>query len=45
MPTPRKDEDRNDFMQRCVPQVIDEGRPQDQAVAMCNQIWRDRKNN
>ena len=30
-------------MADCVPQAIDEGREQDQAAAMCNQMWEDRK--
>lgn len=29
-------------MAACVPAVMDEGKPQDQAVAQCMQMWRDR---
>jgi hypothetical protein len=40
MPTPRTGEKREDFLKRCIPQVIDEGREQDQAVAICHSLWR-----
>jgi HK97 family phage prohead protease/HK97 family phage major capsid protein len=42
---PHKGESQSDFMARCVPEMIGTGpdkRPQDQAVAACMQIWRDR---
>src|ERR1700748_2968156 len=42
---PHKDESQSDFMARCVPEMIgtgDDKRPQDQAVAACMQIWRDK---
>ena len=41
---PHKGESQDDFMSRCVPEMIgtgDDKRPQDQAVAACLQIWRD----
>jgi HK97 family phage major capsid protein/HK97 family phage prohead protease len=44
MPTPRPGkETRQEWMDRCVPFVIDDGSAQDadQAVAMCSQMWRD----
>src|ERR1700746_420578 len=40
---PRKDEDQSDWMGRCVPEMIGTGkdkRPQEQAVAICMDIWR-----
>ena len=40
MPTPRQDE--SNWMSRCIPYVINEGRSQDQAVAICASIWRNR---
>lgn len=43
MPKPRKNESREHFMQRCVPMLIDEGKPQDQAVAVCSSIWENRR--
>lgn len=42
MPDPRRFSNRNDFMTVCVPQVIREGSEQDQAVAVCSSMWRDR---
>lgn len=37
---PRQGESQSDFMGRCVPVFIDEGRPQKQAVAICYDMWR-----
>jgi hypothetical protein len=42
MPTPRKGEKRKDFMARCIPQVIDEGKDSEQAVAICSSLWENR---
>jgi HK97 family phage prohead protease/HK97 family phage major capsid protein len=42
---PHKGESQSDFMARCVPEMIGTGadkRPQDQAVAICMDIWRER---
>jgi HK97 family phage prohead protease/HK97 family phage major capsid protein len=42
---PKPDESQSDFMARCVPEMIgtgDDKRPQEQAVAACMQIWRDK---
>lgn len=39
MPKPRRNEPRKDFMERCVPQLIDEGRNPDQAVAICSSMF------
>jgi HK97 family phage prohead protease len=41
---PGKDESQSEFMSRCVPEMIGAGpdkRPQDQAVAICMDIWRE----
>jgi hypothetical protein len=35
LPTPNNQESQADYMARCVPQMVDEGRPQNQAVTMC----------
>lgn len=43
MPEPREGEDRSDFISRCIPQLRDEGKPQDQAIAQCHSIWRQNK--
>jgi HK97 family phage major capsid protein len=39
MPNPGKKEDKNEFMKRCVSMVMDEGKEQDQAVAICMSKW------
>jgi HK97 family phage prohead protease len=40
---PHKGESQSDFMSRCVPEMMGDGkREQDQAVAACAQIWRDK---
>jgi len=41
---PRKGESQSDWMSRCVPEMIGDGkREQDQAVAACLSIWREDK--
>lgn len=45
MPTPNENERKEDFIKRCIPQVIRDGttdRP-DQAVAICESIWTQSK--
>lgn len=42
-PKPGKDESKDDFLARCIPQLIDEGKDKDQAVAICHQLWRDKE--
>lgn len=37
---PRKNESKNDFIQRCVPAEVNSGRDQSQAVAICYSIWK-----
>ena len=40
---PGKDESQSEFMHRCVPEMMGDGkREQEQAVAICLQIWRDK---
>src|SRR6516225_2358721 len=42
---PHKGESQSDFMKRCVPEMIGTGsdkRPQEQAVAICYDIWRNK---
>ena len=40
---PGKNESQSDWMSRCVPEMLQDGsRDQDQAVAICYQIWRDK---
>ena len=44
MPTPRDDETRSEFMERCIPQVIHDGTADSnsQAVAICSSLWENR---
>ena len=41
-PKPKEDESKDDFMGRCVPMLIDEGKEKDQAVAVCSSLWEKR---
>jgi hypothetical protein len=44
MPAPPKPgEDKDKFIGRCIPVFVHEGKPQDQAVAICHSMWK-RKN-
>ena len=36
---PSVGESENDFMQRCIKYVIDEGKEQEQAIAICSSLW------
>ncbi len=42
MPSVRKGEKRTDFMKRCIPEVVGEGKEVDQAIAICNSLWENR---
>jgi gluconate kinase len=42
MPTPNDDETRPEWMARCIPVLINEGRSQAQAVAICSSMWDDK---
>ena len=39
MPTPRSDESQDSFIQRCIPMLMNEGKEQDQAIAICSSMW------
>jgi len=45
MPSPQPNEDKDDFIQRCIPMVIEEGTAEDgaQAAAICNSMWNEAK--
>ena len=45
MPNPRTGESRQDFLDRCIPMVLDDGAAdsQEQAVAMCSSMFEDSK--
>lgn len=42
MPDPRPGEGREEFLDRCIPMLIDEGREPDQAIAVCISMYEDR---
>ena len=44
MPTPQTGETRDEFIERCIPIVIDDGTAEDgeQAVAVCHSMWNER---
>jgi hypothetical protein len=39
MPTPGESESKEDFVSRCIPEVMDEGASQDEAQGKCYGIW------
>lgn len=41
MPSPKPNEDKSDFINRCIPIVIEDGTAEtpEQAVAICNSMW------
>jgi len=45
MPTPKEGETQEDFVSRCIPIVIEDetADDQEQAVAICNSLWRESK--
>lgn len=42
MPDPKKYDKKSEFMSACVSTAVKEGRDQDQAVAMCLSMWKNR---
>lgn len=42
MPTVKPNESEKEWMSRCVPAVLAEGKKQDQAVAQCLNMYRNR---
>jgi hypothetical protein len=42
-PKPKLDEAKEDYMKRCVPMMLDEGKDQDQAVAACSVMFDEEK--
>lgn len=43
MPDPAGYTDKDEFMEACIPKVMEEGKDQDQAVAQCNGMWESRQ--
>lgn len=41
MPEVKENESRDEFIKRCIPIVVDEGKDQDQAIAICNNLWKE----
>lgn len=39
MPNPNAYDNRDDFMQACIPMRIDEGDTQERATAVCSSMW------
>lgn len=39
--SPSKGEHKDEFLKRCIPFVIGEGKESDQAVAICNSMWQE----
>ncbi|MGQ4893449.1 MAG: hypothetical protein ACP6IQ_02350 [Candidatus Njordarchaeia archaeon] len=42
MPDPKDFKSKKDFLKVCIPTLIKEGKSQDQAVAVCNSMWKNR---
>lgn len=40
MPKPKPFERQADFVERCIPELLDEGKDRAQAVAQCYAIWQ-----
>jgi len=43
MPDVKQFDDKDEWMAECVPAMVDEGREQEQAVAACMDIWREKE--
>lgn len=43
MPTPKKGESKDDFLQRCMGDAEMDTYPQDQRYAVCNSKWKEEK--
>lgn len=44
MPTPKKDETESEYIGRCIPMIIKEGKTQDQAAGKCYGMWKGKEN-
>lgn len=43
MPKPTHGETQEEYMGRCIPMLIDEGKDRDQAAAICHSMWEAKK--
>jgi len=42
MPSPSNYSTKREFLRDCIPMLIDEGKSQKQAFAICNSMWENR---
>lgn len=42
MPNPKDFDDKDSFLEKCIPEVEGEGKDHDQAVAQCTNMWKER---
>jgi hypothetical protein len=42
MPKPKPNEKKKDFMNRCIPELVREGKKQNQAIAQCSSVYENR---
>lgn len=45
MPEPQAGESKDEYINRCIPYLVKEGNPQDQAVAICHSMWKQKNEN
>lgn len=43
MPVPKQNESKESFIERCIPYVIKEGKSKEQAYAICNSLYDNKK--
>lgn len=39
MPKPKKNESKENWLKRCIPRLLEEGKDKDQAIAICMSQW------
>ena len=42
IPTPNNREQQRDYLERCIGFLVEEGTPQDQAAAICYNVWQEK---
>lgn len=42
LPKPKKNENKEEWLERCIPVMIREGKDKDQAIAICMSQWNQR---
>jgi len=43
MPNVQPGESKDDFLKRCIPMLRNEGKPEDQAIAICESMYEEKK--